>query len=283
MTIRLAPCLALVLLTAACGRGQPAAPTTAPAAPPSSTVAKAPAEAAQRTITYRCGNGRTLDAVYARDKAVIQWGGKRHELKITRSASGARYVGDGLQWWTKGMREGTLSQLGLGELIASDVGITCTTDEVLPPATPPPPGSPGGLPDDKTPVSEAPFKPTSAQGAADVVQTYYAHLGARAYGKAWSLWGEGGQASGKASTAAFAKSFDRYASYNAQVGAAGEIEGAAGSLYVSVPVVIYGRLKSGAEVHEKGEAQLRRANDVPGSTAAQRKWHIVKIETKPTA
>jgi hypothetical protein len=49
-----------------------------------------------------------------------------------------------------------------------------------------------------------------------------------------------------------------------------------------VPVVIYGRLKSGAEVHEKGQAVLRRVNDVPGSTATQRHWHISRIETAPS-
>ena len=62
------------------------------------------------------------------------------------------------------------------------------------------------------------------------------------------------------------------------MGAPGEIEGAAGSLYVEVPVVIYGRLRQGAEVHEKGKAVLRRVNEVPGSTAAQRRWHIERIE-----
>jgi len=135
MTIRLAPCLAFVALSAC---GQPARSPTAPAAA-EQTAAQLPTK---QTITYRCGNGRTLEAAYAGDKAIIEWGDKRRELKITRSASGARYVGDGLQWWTKGMREGTLSELKLGELVASDVGITCTTDEVLPPATPPPPTKP---------------------------------------------------------------------------------------------------------------------------------------------
>src|ERR1700752_4397879 len=65
-----------------------------------------------------------------------------------------------------------------------------------PPVPPPAPGSPGGLPDDRTPVSEAPFTPESAQGAADVVQTYFAHLGAKAYAQAWALWRDGGKASG---------------------------------------------------------------------------------------
>ena len=155
------------------------------------------------------------------------------------------------------------------------------TAPALPLVEPPAPGTPGGLPDDRTPVSEAPFAEDSAQGAANVVQTYYALLGGRAFDKAWALWSDGGKASGQATPAAFAASFDRYAQYNAQVGGPGAIEGAAGSLYVTVPVVIYGRLKTGAEVHETGHATLRRVNDVPGSTPEQRRWHIAKIETRP--
>lgn len=152
----------------------------------------------------------------------------------------------------------------------------------LPPVEPPAPGTPGGLPDDRTPISEAPFRPDSPQGAADVVQTYYAHLGEKAYGKAWALWADAGKASTHGTAAAFAKSFERYAQYDAQVGGPGVIEGAAGSSYITVPVVIYGRLKTGAEVHETGEATLRRVNDVPGATSEQRAWRIAKIETKPT-
>ncbi|WP_293676497.1 hypothetical protein [uncultured Phenylobacterium sp.] len=152
----------------------------------------------------------------------------------------------------------------------------------FPMVDPPAPGTPGGLPDDRTPISEAPFTDDSAQGAANVVQTYYAHIGQKAYAEAWKLWSGGGKASGQPTAAAFAASFDRYAQYDAQIGGPSAIEGAAGSLYVTAPVVIYGRLKTGAEVHEKGEATLHRVNGVPGSTAEQRKWRIVKIETRPT-
>src|SRR6185312_11985810 len=103
----------------------------------------------------------------------------------------------------------------------------------LPPVEPAPPGTPGGLPDDRTPVSEAPFSETSAQGAANVLQTYYALIEAHHYREAWRLWGDGGRASGM-SAAGFAASFERYANYRAQIGAPGRIEGAAGSLYVEV-------------------------------------------------
>ena len=153
------------------------------------------------------------------------------------------------------------------------------TTTPLPPVSPPDPGTPGGLPDDRTPISEAPFTPTSAQGAANVVQTYYALLSEHRYDDAWKLWTQAGQGSGM-SAEAFTASFAQYESYNANIGAPGAIEGAAGSLFVSVPVVIYGRRKSGEEVHELGEATLRRVNDVPGSTPEQRQWHLFKIDLK---
>jgi hypothetical protein len=129
-------------------------------------------------------------------------------------------------------------------------------------------------------VSEAPFAETSAQGAANVLQTYYALIEAHRYRDAWLLWANGGRASGM-SAAAFAASFGGYAEYHAQIGAPGRIEGAAGSLYVEVPVALYGRLRSGQAFHLAGPATLRRVNDVPGSTAAQRRWHIAEIAIRP--
>lgn len=149
------------------------------------------------------------------------------------------------------------------------------------PVTPPAPGTPGGLPDDRTPLSEKPFAPTSAQGAGNIVQTYYALVSEKRYDDAWRLWTQGGEGSGMTAQA-FAAGFAQYASYNANIGAPSEIEGAAGSLFVTVPVQIYARKKSGEEVHQLGEATLRRVNDVPGSTAEQRAWHIDRIDLQST-
>lgn len=135
------------------------------------------------------------------------------------------------------------------------------------------PAAPRG---DSTPVPEAPFTPTSAQGAANVVQTYYALLESRRYADAWRLWGGGGAASGK-SLAAFAADFARYREYHAEIGAPGRIEGAAGSLYTTVPVRLYGRLRSGTPFREAAIVTLRRVNEVPGATPAERRWHIATI------
>jgi hypothetical protein len=148
------------------------------------------------------------------------------------------------------------------------------------PVSPPAPGTPGGLPDDRTPLSEAPFTPESAQGAANAVQTYYALIGERQYGEARRLWAAEGAASGM-DAAAFAKTFERFSEYRAQIGAPGGIEGAGGSLFVEVPVVLYGRLKTGAAFSSRGTAVLRRVNNVPGATAAQLRWHIASIDGDP--
>ena len=73
----------------------------------------------------------------------------------------------------------------------------------------------------------------------------------------------------------------RYAGYSevhAEVLAPGAVEGAAGSSYVEVPVRVYGTLKGGKASSRPGKVVLRRVNDVPGSTAEQRQWHIYRLE-----
>jgi hypothetical protein len=55
------------------------------------------------------------------------------------------------------------------------------------------------------------------------------------------------------------------------------MEGAAGSSYVAVPVRLHGRMKDGTPFRRRVEVTLRRVNDVPGSTEAQRRWHIRAI------
>lgn len=145
------------------------------------------------------------------------------------------------------------------------------------PLNPPAPGEPGGLPDDRTPVSEGPIDPKSAQGAGQVLQSYFALVEQGKYADAYKLWSDGGKASGDTS-AEFAKSFEAYREIHANIGGPGDMEGAAGSSYVDYPVQIYGRTKDRKEFNARGTMTLRRVNDVPGSTAEQRAWHIYKSD-----
>ena len=56
------------------------------------------------------------------------------------------------------------------------------------------------------------------------------------------------------------------------------MEGAAGSSYVTVLVQVYGRIAAnGKPWYALRQVTLRRVNDVDGSTAEQRRWHIESI------
>ena len=79
----------------------------------------------------------------------------------------------------------------------------------------------------------------------------------------------------------FAGAFRPYLSYHGRVGRAGEGEGAAGSSYTEVPVTIYGRLRNGRPFRERGSVTLRMAHPIPGTTAAERRWHIYRTDVSP--
>ena len=171
------------------------------------------------------------------------------------------------------------------EETGADTVAVATNGAVPPPAdgekplAPAAPGQPGGLPDDRTPIAEGKIAPDSAQGAANVVQIYYASIEGGKYAAARALWGNGG-ADSKSSPAAFAANFSRYKEYHANIGGPGAIEGAAGSRYVTVPVQIYARFKDGRPDYRTGKVVLRRT-EVDGATPEQRKWHIFSIDLKP--
>lgn len=246
--------LALALALVACSP-EPVERTT-PTATPGAIPWKA----------YVCEDGRVVRASYPdRTSAQLSLDGERFQMTLARSASGARYVGPGLQWWTKG-EEGMLARLAAGEEIAADPGQRC-----LPPAkvplTPPTPGTPGGLPDDRTPLVESSPRLDSGQAAARVLETYFVLVES---GKT--------EAAAKLRTDGVAEDLTPYASLGAQLGRPGPVEGAAGSLFVEIPVSVYGRYVNGEAYVKGGKAVLRRVNDVPGSTPAQRSWRIEKFD-----
>ena len=143
-----------------------------------------------------------------------------------------------------------------------------------PPAGPPAPGTPGGLPDDRTPLPEpkGEIDPKSAEAAGQVVQHFGALIEQKRFSEARTLWGS------PAAAAKFESTSKAYRELHLQIGKPGGMEGAAGSIYVTVPVVFYGTDGDGRNFSRKADVILRRVNDVPGSTEAQRRWHIDKIE-----
>lgn len=178
-----------------------------------------------------------------------------------------------------GREESAIDNLANGAN-ASEVenSVRAEAQAVMEPLTPPAPGTPGGLPIDLRPVvEEDAVDPKGAQGAAQVVQGYYGLLEEKRYGDAQDLWNDN-SAMGAEDDARFAARFRSFSEIHANIGAPGDMEGAAGSLFVTVPVQVYGRLAAnGKPWYRLRQVTLRRANDVPGSSEADRRWHIESI------
>jgi hypothetical protein len=123
------------------------------------------------------------------------------------------------------------------------------------------------LPRERAPLTEpkGPIDPKSAEAAGQIVQQYGALIEQSRFDDAEKLWGN------PRAAADFAK--ELRPTTHIQIGDLGETEGAAGSIYTTVPVVLYGD-----GFHRGANVVLRRVNDVPGSTAEQRHWHIERIE-----
>ena len=99
MKISLPLALTAVLLVAACSK---------------TPVENAQAPAAQdpSVHSYVCKSGETVLAGYpSTETATIAYKDRTHDLQIAVSASGARYVGDGFEWWTKGSGAGSEATL----------------------------------------------------------------------------------------------------------------------------------------------------------------------------
>jgi membrane-bound inhibitor of C-type lysozyme len=64
------------------------------------------------SFNYLCKSGKTIMVSYGADSiAVVGYDDRRLQMKIAVSGSGARYVGERLEWWTKGSGEGASGTL----------------------------------------------------------------------------------------------------------------------------------------------------------------------------
>jgi len=132
------------------------------------------------------------------------------------------------------------------------------------PATPAPP-----KPSERKVLIEpnGPIDPKSVEAAGQVVQHYGALIEQGRFAEAAKAWGNADAAS------TFARQLQARGLKHLEIGDFGEPEGAAGSIYVTMPVVFYQDPK-----RSPATVTLRRVNDVDGSTEAQRRWHIERIE-----
>ena len=129
---------------------------------------------------------------------------------------------------------------------------------------------------DRTPLSEpkGPIDPKSAEAAGQVVQRFGALIEQGRWKEAEALFGD------KAMAAKALAPLRGYWELRLEIGPLSEPEGAAGSVYVSMPISFFGKKVDGIHFRDAATVVLRRVNDVPGSTEAQRRWHISRIDAR---
>ena len=135
-----------------------------------------------------------------------------------------------------------------------------------------------------SPVQSQPprhFEDADVEAAADIIRQYYAAIDARAYRRAYELWSGKGEAS-KKTFEQFRDGFAQTRSTRADIGEPSDIDGAAGSRYITIPVTIHATTKDGKEQNFKGEYVLRRSV-VDGATAEQRAWRIYSAKINTTS
>jgi len=166
--------------------------------------------------------------------------------------------------------------LALGLLSTCNKADQTPTNAVAPPTAPQvaadqgKPPSRASLPEPKRPID-----PRSLEAAGQVVQHYGALVEQDDFLKAERLWSDLDAAR------SFAVALDaRFKDVHLEIGELGATEGAAGSIYTTVPVTFYGTSERGKPLRMPADVILRRANDVPGSTERQRRWHIERIDWK---
>lgn len=137
------------------------------------------------------------------------------------------------------------------------------------PSPPPPPSHPAFLPNPPPPPPIAAAAPVATPEAA--LARWAMAVERRDWAGVRALWGDHGARSGLSPTA-FAARWDKLKRPRMSFGP-GQQEGAAGSSYFTTPVTI----RDGDRTIG-GVVTLRRANDVPGASAEQLRWHIERAD-----
>jgi hypothetical protein len=134
--------------------------------------------------------------------------------------------------------------------------------------------APGTGPNARTPLGPLTraIDPRRSGAAEQLVHAFARLLNDGKFDEAYVLLGPNAPPRGE-----FDKHFAGLRDLTVTQGPTGGPEGAAGSICLSVPLTFAGTVE-GKRITQSGVAVLRRVNDVPGSTEAQRRWHIERID-----
>lgn len=127
-------------------------------------------------------------------------------------------------------------------------------------------------------VSEAPAQSVASttpiqQVAVKAIRDYYDAISNQDYQQAYSAWDRNGAAS-QQSFEQFKQGFINTSSVTVEVWAPGRLDGAAGSSYIEVPVMVSATTTTGTSQQFRGSYILRRVNGISGSAPDQCGWHL---------
>jgi hypothetical protein len=132
------------------------------------------------------------------------------------------------------------------------------------------------LGEDADTTPECALSPIGREAAADLVQRFYAAVNAHDYASAWTLWGPDGNPD--QTLQAFAAGYRDTRRTHVEIGKVSDVEGGAGSLYVTVPVTVDAELADGSRQRFVGSYDLRQINRGMGRSQG---WHIMAARLKP--
>ena len=126
-------------------------------------------------------------------------------------------------------------------------------------------------------VAVAQSVPSTAQDAVQLIRNYYRWINQRKYEGAFGIWEkrEDGNAANGQSFEKFKNGFGETATVSVEIGEPGEIEGAASSNYIEIPVVISATTKSGQAQKFAGTYTMRSSN-----IANDRSWYIYSAKVR---
>lgn len=114
---------------------------------------------------------------------------------------------------------------------------------------------------------------SSQQSPTAVLQQYFQAIGAGHFDAAYALWRS--QSNQAPDSAADLKTqYDGIASIHMKVTGDTHTEGAAGTVYATVPLAITEHTSDGNDKSLTGKCVLARSNNVPGSAEKARRWHL---------
>jgi membrane-bound inhibitor of C-type lysozyme len=98
--------------------------------PPPAAPVEAPVSSPAAAVGYACESGKVVTATYPdTETARVSYDGRDYVLTSAVSASGARYVGQGLEWWSasrNGQESGTLSRLAPNDAAGGTIIERCS-------------------------------------------------------------------------------------------------------------------------------------------------------------